>query len=180
MTHPSQYWTPHLPNLIHHMQVCIKAGWWLEQEPKLPNMLITLYGALRMDLVLVVMQPYFCPVCRETCPLHINSTRKWMITLPRRWWQVTSLANSCHGPGKVLHVNRIGVVLCLLEYTCVDKVAGAALSLQKESLLAKIDIKSAYCLVSVYPQHRPSIAGCVMARKVLCRQKATFWAQIGT
>ena len=39
--------------------------------------------------------------------------------------------------------------LCSLEYKCVDKVAGAALSLRKGSLVAKINIKSAYRLVSL-------------------------------
>ena len=44
---------------------------------------------------------------------------------------------------------------CLLVYTLVDEVATVALTLGRGSLLAKVDIKSAYCLILVHPTNRP-------------------------
>ena len=44
---------------------------------------------------------------------------------------------------------------CSLVYTSVDKVATAVLTLGRGSLLAKVDIKSAYRLIPVHPSNRP-------------------------
>ena len=43
---------------------------------------------------------------------------------------------------------------CSLEYVTVDKVAALAMSLGEGSLLAKIDIKSAYRLIPTHPTDR--------------------------
>ena len=48
---------------------------------------------------------------------------------------------------------------CSLEYTTVDKVATIALRLGKGTLLAKIDIKSAYCIIPVHPAADRSLLG---------------------
>ena len=45
-------------------------------------------------------------------------------------------------------------MLCSLSYITVEKVAATAISLGKGSLLAKIDIKSAYRLIPVCPYDR--------------------------
>ena len=42
-----------------------------------------------------------------------------------------------------------------MQYTSVDRIAAAAMSLGRGALLAKIDIKSAYRLVPVSPSDRP-------------------------
>ena len=49
----------------------------------------------------------------------------------------------------------IDASLCSLSYITVDKVAEIAVRLGKGSLLAKIDIESAYRLIPVHPQDRP-------------------------
>ena len=70
---------------------------------------------------------------------------------PDRWRIITDLSFP-HGRS----VNDgIAGGMCSLEYTTVDKVAGVALALGRGTLLAKIDIKSAYRLISVYPEDRP-------------------------
>ena len=70
---------------------------------------------------------------------------------PDRWRIITDLSFP-HGRS----VNdRIAGGMCSLEYTTVDKVAGSALALGRGTLLAKIDIKSAYRLISVHPEDRP-------------------------
>ena len=45
--------------------------------------------------------------------------------------------------------------LCLLKYTSVEKVATAAMGLGQEALVVKLDVKSAYRLILVYPLDRP-------------------------
>ena len=70
---------------------------------------------------------------------------------PDRWYIITDLTFP-HG----WSVNDgIAGGMCSLEYTTVGKVAGAALALGRGTLLAKIDIKSAYRLISVHPAERP-------------------------
>ena len=49
----------------------------------------------------------------------------------------------------------IDAALCSLSYITVDKVAGTAATMGHGTLLAKIDIESAYRLVPVHPQDRP-------------------------
>ena len=46
-------------------------------------------------------------------------------------------------------------MVCSLRYTTVDKVARAAGCLGVGILLAKLDIRSAYCLILVHPDDRP-------------------------
>ena len=45
--------------------------------------------------------------------------------------------------------------LCSLAYTTVDQVAELVVELGKHTLLAKVDIESAYRLVPVHPHDRP-------------------------
>ena len=45
--------------------------------------------------------------------------------------------------------------MCSLRYTTVDKVARAAGRLGVGTLLAKLDVRSAYCLIPVHPDDRP-------------------------
>jgi hypothetical protein len=49
----------------------------------------------------------------------------------------------------------IDPALCSLSYTTVDDIAELVLELGKCSLLAKVDIESAYRLIPVHPQDRP-------------------------
>ena len=48
--------------------------------------------------------------------------------------------------------------LCSLSYVTVDQVASMAASLGAGTLLAKVDIESAYRLVPVHPDDRPLLA----------------------
>ena len=50
--------------------------------------------------------------------------------------------------------NAIDPALCSLKYVTVKRVTRAAVSLGKGALIAKIDIKSAYCIVPVAPRNR--------------------------
>ena len=95
------------------------------------------------------------------------------------------LSSSVLSSGQSLHISRIGVIpkgrssgkwrvitdlsyppegsvndgidaaACSLEYTSVDRVAAAAWSLGWGAQLAKIDIKSAYRIISVHVSDRP-------------------------
>ena len=45
--------------------------------------------------------------------------------------------------------------MCSLQYTLVEKVARVAQRLGKDTLLAKVDIQAAYCLVPIHPDNCP-------------------------
>ena len=50
--------------------------------------------------------------------------------------------------------------LCSLSYITGDEVAACAISMERNSLLAKIDIKAAYKLVPVFPADRACLGIC--------------------
>ena len=50
--------------------------------------------------------------------------------------------------------NGIGPEACSLEYVSVDSVAAVVVGLGRGTLLAKVDIRSAYRLVPVHPDDR--------------------------
>ena len=66
---------------------------------------------------------------------------------PGKWQLITDLSYPAGGSVN----DGIDASLCSLQYTTVEAVANRALSLGKGALLAKLDIKSAYRLVSVHP-----------------------------
>ena len=83
--------------------------------------------------------------------LHINRFG----TIPKkhqlgRWHLITGLSFS---EGSSVN-DAVDPALCTLEYITVDRVAEAAMQLGNASLLAKIDIKSAYRLIPVHPSNR--------------------------
>ena len=45
--------------------------------------------------------------------------------------------------------------LCSLQYTSVEKVARVAQRLGRGTLLAKLDVQAAYCLVPIHSNDRP-------------------------
>ena len=67
-----------------------------------------------------------------------------------KWWLITDLS---YPPNKSVN-DGISPDDCSLEYTTVDKVATIVLRLGKGTLLAKIDIKSAYRIIPVHPADR--------------------------
>ena len=69
---------------------------------------------------------------------------------PGKWRIITDLS---HPDGGSVN-DGIQPQLCSLKYTSVEVVAAAAQRLGKGTLLAKLDIKSAYRLVPVHPQDR--------------------------
>ena len=69
---------------------------------------------------------------------------------PGKWQLITDLS---YPEGSSVN-DAIDPSLCSLTYTSVDVVAATAAALGKGALLAKIDVKSAYRLVPVYPGQR--------------------------
>ena len=69
---------------------------------------------------------------------------------PGRWRLITDLS---FPEGSSVN-DAIDPALCTLEYIKVDRVAESAMQLGNASLLAKIDIKSAYRLIPVHPMDR--------------------------
>lgn len=68
-----------------------------------------------------------------------------------KWRLITDLS-SPHGQS----VNGgIDPTLCSLTYITVDNMAGIIAKLGKGTMMAKIDIESAYQLVPVHPEDRP-------------------------
>lgn len=92
------------------------------------------------------------PFPSETAPrVHINRfgviPKKYQ---PGRWRLITDLSfpeNACVN-------DAIVPELCSMSYITVEQVAARAISLGKGSLIAKIDIKSAYRLIPVCPRDR--------------------------
>ena len=71
--------------------------------------------------------------------------------IPGKWRLITDLSSL----GGFSVNNSISLTMCSLTYITVDQVAAVATSLEVGSLLAKIDIQSAYGIVPVHPQDRP-------------------------
>ena len=69
---------------------------------------------------------------------------------PGRWRLITDLSF----PVGTSVNDAIDPRPCSMAYVSVDQVAGQALTLGKGSLLAKIDVKSAYCLIPICPSDR--------------------------
>ena len=69
---------------------------------------------------------------------------------PGRWCLITDLS---FPDGSSVN-DAVDPALCMLEYITVDRVAEAAMQLDNASLLAKIDIKSAYRLIPVHHSDR--------------------------
>ena len=70
---------------------------------------------------------------------------------PGRWRVITDLS---HPPGFSVN-DGIDPSLCSLAYVSVDTIAGVVAVLGRGSLLAKVDIESAYRLIPVHPEDRP-------------------------
>ena len=70
---------------------------------------------------------------------------------PGKWRLITDLSFPEGGSVN----DGIDPAYCSLQYTSVEKIAGAAQSLGRGSLLAKLDVRSAYRLVPVHPADRP-------------------------
>ena len=91
----------------------------------------------------------FGPFPSSTAPcVHIN--RFGVIPKkhqPGKWRLITDLSF----PEGASMNDAIDPSLCSLTYVTVDTVAAAATSLGRHSLLAKIDVKSAYQLIPVHP-----------------------------
>ena len=69
---------------------------------------------------------------------------------PGRWRVITDLS---YPPGYSVN-DGIDPSFCSLSYVSVDTIAGLVAALGEGSLLAKVDIESAYCLVPVHPEDR--------------------------
>ena len=70
---------------------------------------------------------------------------------PGRWRLITDLSS----PENASVNDDIPSELCSLHYTSVERVATAAMRLGCGTLLAKLDVKSAYRLIPVHPSDRP-------------------------
>ena len=69
--------------------------------------------------------------------------------------------------------NGIDPVVCSLSYVSIDTVAAIVASLGAGSLLAKIDIESAYRLVPVHPDDRP-LLGVEWSGRIYCDAMLPF------
>ena len=84
-------------------------------------------------------------------PVHINRfgviPKKYQ---PGKWRIITDLS---YPEGRSVN-DAINPELCSMSYITVDQVAATALVLGRGAMIAKIDIKSAYRLIPVYPGDR--------------------------
>ena len=82
----------------------------------------------------------------------VNVTQKFSLKLPYYKWRIITDLSFPHGQS----VNDgIDPSFCSLCYTTVDEVAARVAHLGRGTLLAKIDIESAYWLLPVHPHDRP-------------------------
>ena len=68
-----------------------------------------------------------------------------------KWRLITDLS---HPPGQTAN-DGIDPIICSLTYTSMDQVAECIVHLGSHTMLAKVDIESAFRLVPVHPQDRP-------------------------
>ena len=78
-----------------------------------------------------------------------------------------------HASGKWRVITDLDPSLCLLSYISVDSVASIVAQLGRRSLLAKIDIESAYHLVPVHPDDR-HLLGIQWMGNVYCDGRLPF------
>ena len=67
--------------------------------------------------------------------------------------------------------------LCELHYVTIDEAIDKIVQLGNGSLLAKIDIQSAFRLLP-YPPSRPSLTSNALEQQSLYRYLPTFWATV--
>ena len=92
------------------------------------------------------------PFSRDTLS-DVHTNRFGVIPKPHqhnKWRLITDLSS----PAGASVNDAIDPSLCSLSYISVDQAANAAMQLGRGSLLAKIDIKSAYRLIPVHPYDR--------------------------
>ena len=87
------------------------------------------------------------------CKVHISLVPKGHNS--GKWRLITDLSFPVGGSVN----DGVDPQLCSLEYTSVDKVAKAVVAMGRGTLLAKIDIRSAYRLIPVHPTDR-QLLGC--------------------
>ena len=68
-----------------------------------------------------------------------------------KWRLITDLS---HSPGQSVN-DGMDSTICSLTYTSVDEIAERIVHLGRHTMLAKIDIESAFQLIPVHPQDRP-------------------------
>ena len=81
-------------------------------------------------------------------PIHIN---RFGVIPKGTTWKFRLITDLSFPLGSSVN-NAIDPDLCSMVYTTVDEVAARAAQLGRGTLLAKVDIESAYRLVSVHPQ----------------------------
>ena len=102
------------------------------------------------------------PTGRIIGPLSSSTTSKVKVQINRlgvvpkghasgKWRLITDLS---FPEGQSIN-DGIDPLVCSLRYTTVDKVARAAGRLGVGTLLAKLDVCSAYCLIPVHPDDHP-------------------------
>ena len=89
--------------------------------------------------------------------------------LPGKWRLITDLS---FPPGSSVN-DGIDPAFCSLSYLSIDTVASAVSKLGPGSLLAKVDIESAYRLVPVHPQDR-ILLGVQWDGEVFCDTRLPF------
>ena len=99
-----------------------------------------------------MLGPFTDKIIRDFPPLHINRFG----VIPKghntgKWRLITDLSY----PSNASVNDGIDPCLCSLSYTTVDDIALLVAQSGVGSLLAKIDIESAYRLIPVHPQDRP-------------------------
>ena len=92
--------------------------------------------------------------------LNLHTSRMGVIhkgRMPRKWRFITDLSF----PEGTSVNDGIDSEPCSLQYTSVEKIAKVAYQFGPQTLLAKVEIKAAYCLVPVYPDDHPLHLGVV-------------------
>ena len=87
--------------------------------------------------------------------IHLNRIRVVLkVHTPRRWRLITDLSH----PFNRSVNDSIDLVLCSLSYVTVDMKARAVQALGMGTLMAKLDIEVAYCLIPVHPDDSPLLS----------------------
>ena len=75
--------------------------------------------------------------------------------------------------------DRIAPELCSLQYASVDQAVALASHLGRGSLMAKLDLKSAYCMIPIHLEDQ-QLLGLEWGGTTYCRSGCSVWSQVSS
>ena len=93
---------------------------------------------------------------------------------PGKWRLIVDLSS----PKGSSVIDGVSSDLCSLSYISIDDISRVIASLGRGTLLAKIDIKSAYMIMPVHQDDRPLLGSYALEGAGVCGHLFTIWTAV--